>query len=82
MTRRAKAGASDTARDTPLAVMLPASIVRAVKIRAAESGQTLRETVLRALKADGFKVPDWEIADRRAAANKERGQLRKKPGGI
>jgi hypothetical protein len=82
MTRRAKAAASDTERDTPLAVMLPASIVRAVKIRAAESGQTLRETVLRALKADGFKIPDREIADRRTAANKERGQLRKKPGGV
>jgi hypothetical protein len=81
MTRRAKAGAGDTERDTPLAVMLPASIVRAVKIRAAESGQTLRETVLRALKADGFKIPDREIADRRAAANKERGQLRKRPAG-
>ena len=47
-----------------------------------ERGQTLRETVLRALKADGFKIPDREIADRRAAANDERGRLRKKPGGI
>jgi hypothetical protein len=74
MTSRAKAGAGDTERDTPLAVMLPASIVRAVKVRAAERGETLRETVLRALKADGFKIPDHEIADRRAAANKRRGR--------
>jgi hypothetical protein len=54
--------------------MLPASIVRAVKVRAAERGETLRETVLRALKADGFKIHDREIADRRAEANRRRGR--------
>ena len=53
--------------------MLPSAIVRAVKIRAAERGETLRQTVLRALKADGFKIPDREIADRRVEANKRRG---------
>jgi hypothetical protein len=74
MTRRAKASAGDTERDTPLAVMLPASIVRAVNVRAAERGETLRETVLRALKADGFKIQDREIADRRAEANRRRGR--------
>lgn len=58
--------------DAQLSVVLPASIVRAVKIRAAENGETLRAVVLRALKADGFKVPDREIADRRAEANRRR----------
>lgn len=58
--------------DTQLSVMLPAGIVRAVKVRAAERGETLRATVLRALKADGFKVADILIADRRVAANKRR----------
>jgi hypothetical protein len=80
MTRRAKAGAGDTERDTPLAVMLPAAVVTAVKIRAAERGETLRQTVLRALLADGFKVAPSEIVDRRADANKTRGRLRKRPG--
>lgn len=58
--------------DAQLSVMLPAAIVRAVKIRAAENGETLRATVLRALKADGFKVPDALIVDRRAEANRRR----------
>jgi hypothetical protein len=40
----------------PLSVVLPASIVRAVKIRAAESGHTVRAIVLGALKADGIQV--------------------------
>jgi hypothetical protein len=69
----------DREKDVQLSVVLPASIVRAVKIRAAEDGGTLREIVLRALKADGFKVPDREIADRRIAANKRRGKLRENP---
>ncbi len=58
--------------DAQLSVMLPESIVRAVRVRAAERGETLRETVLRALQADGFKVPDSVIADRRAEANRRR----------
>jgi hypothetical protein len=60
--------------DAQLSVMLPADIVRAVKIRAAENGETLRETVLRALKTAGFKVPEAVIADRRVAANRRRGR--------
>jgi len=79
MTRRAKVGAAADTDDTPLSVMLPAAIVRAVKVRAAERGETLRQTVLRALLADGFKIADREIVDRRADANKERGRLRKRP---
>ena len=59
--------------EAQLSVVLPADIVRAVKIRAAENGETLRAVVLRALKADGFKVPDREITDRRTEANRRRG---------
>jgi hypothetical protein len=61
-------------KDTQLSVVLPASVVTAVKIRAAERGETLRETVLQALKADGFKIPESEIADRRIEANQRRGR--------
>jgi hypothetical protein len=68
--RRARAAAEP---DAQLTVMLPASIVRAAKIRAAERGETLRATVLRAFKADGFQVPDTAIADRRVEANRRRG---------
>jgi hypothetical protein len=70
MARRA---GPDREPDAQLSVVLPASIVRAVKIRAAENGETLRAVVLRALRADGFKIPDREITDRRAEANKRRG---------
>jgi len=70
--RSPERGSSDQEPDAQLSVVLPAAIVRAVKVRAAERGETLRETVLRALKADGFKVPDREIADRRAEANRRR----------
>ena len=59
-----------------LSVMLPAGIVREVKVRAAERGETLRETVLRALKADGFKVRKAAIADRRVDANRRRRRSR------
>ena len=59
--------------DTQLSVMLPASVVKAVKVRAVEKGETLRASILRALKADGFSIPDSLIADRRAEANRRRG---------
>jgi hypothetical protein len=71
---RTKAG-----KETRLAVVLPTSIVREVKILAAERGETLRETVLRALKADGFQVSAGDIADRRAEANKRRGRTKPEP---
>jgi len=75
MSRRAKsATAGDTERDMPLSIMLPAGIVRAVKVRPAERDETLRQTVLRALEVDGFRVPGREIIARRAPANKRRGR--------
>jgi hypothetical protein len=74
MVRRPRPdGGRPEREEEQLSVVLPADIVRAVKIRAAENGETLRAVVLRALKADGFKVPDREIADRRAEANRRRG---------
>jgi hypothetical protein len=69
----------DREEDAQLSVVLPASIVKAVKVRAAERGETLRQTVLRALLADGFKIPAREVVDRRADANKKRGRLWKRP---
>ena len=72
-----KAGTSPAADagepDKQVTVMLPASVVRAMRMRAAEQDETIRTVVLRALLADGFKVPAEEIADRRIAANKRRG---------
>jgi hypothetical protein len=67
--RRARAAAEP---DAQLTVMLPASVVKAVKHSAVERGETLRATVLRAFKSAGIAVPDHEIADRRAEANRRR----------
>lgn len=64
--------AHEAEADTQLSVMLPSSVVKAVKIRAVEKGETLRASILRALKADGFSIPDSLIADRRAEANRRR----------
>lgn len=70
--RRTAHGRVEAEPDVPLSVMLPAGIARAVKVRAAERGETLRATVLRALRADGFKMPDAVITDRRIDANRRR----------
>jgi hypothetical protein len=67
-------GRQEREPEAQLSVVLPASIVRAVKIRAAERGETVRAIVLHALKADGFKIPNREITDRRAEANRRRGR--------
>ncbi len=68
---------SGKASDAWLSVRLPPALVRAVKIRAATRGETLRATILRALKADGFKVPDSAISDRRVKANKTRSRVQR-----
>jgi hypothetical protein len=66
-------GAPVTAEpDAQLSVQLPASVTRSVKIRAATNGETLRATILRALKADGYDIPVEAITDRRAEANRRR----------
>ena len=60
--------------DDRLSVMLPASVVRAVKQRALDEGLPVRAVVLRALRADGFDVSDDEVVDRRVEANRRRGR--------
>ena len=44
---------------------VPASIDRALKIKAAEEGTTTRTIILRGLKAIGFDVPEEELRDKR-----------------
>ena len=39
--------------------------MRGIKLRARDKRQTLRETILRALKADGSDIPNEMIVDRR-----------------
>lgn len=44
---------------------VPVSLVRALNIRAAEDGTTVRSLLLQGLKSIGFSVSDDEIRDRR-----------------
>ncbi len=69
--------------DAQLSVMLPASVVRQVKGRAVEHGETLRVAVLRALAADGYEINEADLVDRRAEAARVKAELyrRFKEGG-
>src|SRR5215203_4978967 len=51
--------------ERPLQAMVPASVERAVKIRAAEEGTTVRTLILKGLKAIGVDVSEEELRDRR-----------------
>ncbi len=84
------AEAANTARqaapvegDAQLSVMLPTSVVRQVKGRAAERGETLRVAVLRALAADGYEINEADLVDRRREAARVKADLyrRYKEGG-
>ena len=69
--------------DAQLSVMLPAGVVRQVKGRAVERGETLRVAVLRALAADGYDISDDDLVDRRREAARVKAELyrRFKEGG-
>jgi hypothetical protein len=51
--------------ERPLQAMVPASVERAVKIRAAEEGTTVRTLILKGLKAISIDVSEEELRDRR-----------------
>jgi hypothetical protein len=48
-----------------LQVGLPQVTKRSLKVRAAETGDTMRGIVLRALAAAGIEVPEADLQDRR-----------------
>lgn len=50
---------------TPLQLVLPAELVRALKVAAAKQGTTVRHLVLQALTGAGWEVPQDELGDRR-----------------
>jgi|GEM_PF-3004910 len=47
---------------------VPASIDKALRMKAAEEGTTTRNIILRGLKAIGFDVPEDELRDKRSKA--------------
>lgn len=52
-------------KEVRMQIEVPESVRRAIKARGAESGESTREIVLRALKQDGFDIPEDLIRDRR-----------------
>ncbi len=54
-----------TDKEPTLQLFLPAATKREIMLRAAESGETIRVIVLRALDAYGFHVPKDALVDRR-----------------
>lgn len=52
-------------KESTLQLFLPAVTKREITLRAAESGETIRVIVLRALDAYGFHVPLESLVDRR-----------------
>ena len=65
MSDNDEAGAQVTGNDVPLQVEIPESVRRAIKIRAAADGDTMRTCVLKALQGYGIEVEDNDLIDRR-----------------
>ena len=54
-----------TSAEEPLQISVPKITKKSLKIKAAQSGETMRVIVLRALASAGIQVSDEEIQDRR-----------------
>lgn len=52
-------------REDTLQISIPAATKKSLRLKAAESGDTMRVIVLRALDAAGIQVPKTELKDRR-----------------
>ena len=60
--------------DVAFQVTLPRSVIRQIRVFAAEQGTTHRAVVLRALRVSGLSIPEGADVDRRAVAAKRRHQ--------
>ncbi|MBV2145069.1 hypothetical protein KUG47_16355 [Falsochrobactrum sp. TDYN1] len=52
-------------REDTLQITVPAVTKKSLRLKSAESGETMRVIVLRALNAAGIEVPNKELKDRR-----------------
>lgn len=68
----ADAGALGEDDDAAFQVTLPRSVIRQIRLCAAEQGTTHRAVVLRALRGAGLNIPEGADVDRRALAAKRR----------
>jgi hypothetical protein len=65
MKRKAGRHLPPEATEESLQITVPGVTKRSLKIRAAETGVTMRAIVLSALAARGIEVPDTELQGRR-----------------
>lgn len=65
MKRSAGRSATSSNSEEALQITVPPVTKRSLKVRAAESGETMRVIVLKALAAAGIQVPQTELQDRR-----------------
>ena len=63
--KKRRAPTDDADKGSTLQIFLPAATKRAIALRAAETGETVRVIVLRALNAYGYQVPEDALVDRR-----------------
>jgi hypothetical protein len=59
------AGTKGKGSGTGLMVQVPTDTLRALRMKAAADGSTVRALVLKALHAAGYPVPQDEVVDRR-----------------
>jgi hypothetical protein len=64
----------DDAGDAAFQVTLPRSVIRQIRILAAQEGTTQRAIILKALRLAGLSVPEGADIDRRILAGKRRQQ--------
>ncbi len=64
----------DKEGDAPFQVTLPRSVIRQIRILAAQEGTTQRAIVLKALRLAGLTVPEGADIDRRILAGRRRQQ--------
>jgi hypothetical protein len=62
---KAAVGAKAREPQKSIQAFVPASVDRALRMKAAEEGTTTRNLILRGLKAIGFDVADEELRDKR-----------------
>ena len=69
--KRAGRAATSQGSEEPLQITMPQVTKKSLKMRAAESGETMRVIVLKALAAAGIQVPQTELQDHRKEKGRE-----------
>jgi hypothetical protein len=65
MKRSASREAVSGTSEEPLQITVPKVTKKSLRMRSAETGETMRVIVLKALAAAGIQVPQTELLDRR-----------------